>query len=176
MVREVRVVYRKQDGSLHWHMTTQWLGEDEHGIWTGAARPTLMRKGDGPLVTLEYASVMLFPRNAWWTAAFNDVPASTEIYCDITTPVSWPSAGEVTMIDLDLDVSRRRTGEVELWDQDEFASHQIKYGYPADVIAEAERAAQWLRTALTENDEPFAAAYRSYLAMITDAGNGELSA
>jgi len=80
------------------------------------------------------------------------------------------------MIDLDLDVSRRRTGEVELWDEDEFASHQIKYGYPADVIAEAERAAQWLRTALTENDEPFAAAYRSYLAMITDAGNGELSA
>ncbi len=62
MAGEVRVVYRKHDGSLHWHLMTQWLGEDEHGIWTGAPRPTLMRKGDGPLVTLEYASVMLFPR------------------------------------------------------------------------------------------------------------------
>jgi protein associated with RNAse G/E len=176
MASDVKVVYRKHDGSLHWHMTTQWLGEDEHGIWTGAARPSLMRKGDGPLVTLEYASVMLFPRDAWWTAAFNDAPASTEIYCDVTTPVSWPSPGEVTMVDLDLDVSRRRTGEVQLWDEDEFASHQVKYGYPAEVIDEAERAAEWLRTALTQNSEPFATTYRSYLAMVTEASNGELSA
>jgi len=166
MAGEVRVVYRKHDGSLHWHMTTQFLGEDEHGIWTGAAQPTLMRKGDEPLVTLEYASVMLFPRDAWWTAAFNDVPAPTEIYCDITTPVRWPSPGEVTMVDLDLDVSRRRTGEVELWDEDEFASHQVKYGYPADVIAEAEGAAEWLRNALTQNSEPFATTYHSYMALL----------
>ena len=69
------------------------------------------------------------------------------------------------MVDLDLDVSRRRTGEVELWDEDEFASHQVKYGYPADVIAEAERAAEWLRNALTQNSEPFATlTYRSYMA------------
>ncbi|HEX2317563.1 MAG TPA: hypothetical protein VHJ18_01135 [Streptosporangiaceae bacterium] len=31
----------------------------------------------------------------------------------------WPSAGEVTMIDLDPAVCRRRTGEVEQWDEDE---------------------------------------------------------
>jgi hypothetical protein len=79
MAGDVRVVYRKYDGSLHWHLTTMWLGEDEHGIWTGAARPTVLRKGDGPPVTLEHASVMLFPRGAWWTAAFNDVPAPTEM-------------------------------------------------------------------------------------------------
>ena len=176
MAREVRVVYRKHDGSLHWHMMTQWLGEDEHGIWTGAARPTLMRKGDGPLVTLEYASVLFFPHGAWWTAAFNDVPAAIETYCDITTPVRWPSPGEVTMVDLDLDVARRRTGEVELWDEDEFASHQVKYGYPADVIAEAKRAAEWLRNALTRNIEPFATTYRSYMALLTEESNGELSA
>lgn len=61
MAGDVRVVYRKYDGSLHWHLTTMWLGEDEHGIWTGAARPTVLRKGAGPPVTLEHASVMLFP-------------------------------------------------------------------------------------------------------------------
>ena len=110
MAAEVRVIYRKHDGSLHWHLVTRWLGEDEHGVWTGASRPTTMRKGDGPPVVLDYASVMLFPRDAWWTAAFNDVPARTEIYCDITTPVQWPSPAEVTMIDLDLDVCRSATG------------------------------------------------------------------
>jgi uncharacterized protein len=170
MVGDVRVVYRKHDGSLHWHLMTRWLGEDEHGVWTGIARPTVMRKGDGPLVTLDYASVMLFPRGAWWTAAFNDQPAATEIYCDVTTPVQWPSAGEVTMVDLDLDVARRRDGDVELWDEDEFACHQVKYSYPADVIAQAERAAEWLRNALTRNREPFATTYLRYLTLTRDAG------
>lgn len=166
MAGDVRVVYRKHDGSLHWHMTSRWLGEDEHGVWTGIARPTVMRKGDGPLVTLDYASVMLFPRDAWWTAAFNDVPAETEIYCDITTPARWPSADEVTMVDLDLDVARTRDGHVTLWDEDEFASHQVALGYPAETIAEAERAAGWLQDALSRNAEPFASTYVAYLALL----------
>jgi len=167
MAGDVKVVYRKHDGSLHWHMMTQWLGADEHGIWTGAARPTVIRKGDEPPVSLDYASVMLFPRGAWWTATFNDMPAETEIYCDITTPVRWPSDGEVTMVDLGPDGSRTRSGDVALWDEDEFACHQVKYSYPAGVIAEAERSASWLRDALTRNREPFATTYLSYLALIT---------
>ena len=168
MAGDVRVVYRKHDGSLHWHLTTRWLGEDEHGVWTGAARPTTVRKGGGPLVQFDYASVMLFPRDAWWTAAFNDVPATTEIYCDVTTPARWPAADEVTMVDLDLDVSRTRSGRVEPHDEDEFACHQVRYGYPADVITEAERAAVWLRSALAENREPFGTVYLTYLGLIAD--------
>jgi protein associated with RNAse G/E len=165
MAGDVRVVYRKHDGSLHWHLMSSWLAEDEHGVWTGTARPTTVRKGDGPLVTFDFASVMLFPRDAWWTATFNDVPATTEIYCDVTTPASWPTASEVTMVDLDLDVSRTRSGAVELHDEDEFAEHRITYAYPAEEIAAAEQAAQWLTSALTENREPFATVYLGYLAL-----------
>lgn len=163
------MVYRKYDGSLHWHMAMRWLGEDEHGVWTGAPPPSTMRKGDGPLVTFEHAQVMLFPRDAWWTAAFNDAPARTEIYCDITTPARWPSADEVTMVDLDLDVCRVRGGPVELLDADEFAEHRIRYGYPADVISEAQRSADWLQLALADGREPFASTYRSYLALVRAA-------
>jgi hypothetical protein len=36
--REIRVVYTKFDGSLHWHQVMHYLGEDEHGIWLGARR------------------------------------------------------------------------------------------------------------------------------------------
>jgi len=165
MAGDVRVIYRKHDGSLHWHLTTTWLGEDEHGVWTGAAPRTVLRRGDEPQLILEHASVMLFPRAAWWTATFNDVPAITEIYCDITTPPHWPSASEVTMVDLDLDVSRTRTGVVKVHDEDEFACHQVRYGYPEDLIARSERAAAWLRRALTENLEPFATVYLTYLAV-----------
>jgi hypothetical protein len=171
MTGEVRVIYRKYDGSLHWHQTMRRLGEDQHGVWIGSPAPTVLRKGDGPLVTLEYASVMLFPRDAWWTAAFNDAPASTEIYCDITTQARWPSPDEVTMIDLDLDVSRKRDGTVELLDEDEFAEHQVTYGYPAEVISEAQRSARWLQAALADGSEPFASTYQSYLALVTRDGS-----
>jgi uncharacterized protein len=170
MAGVVRVIYRKYDESLHWHMDAEWLGEDEHGVWVGIARPTTMRKGNGPIVELDHASVNLFPRNQWWTAAFNASPAATEIYCDITTPARWPTAAEVTMVDLDLDVLRTREGSVLLVDEDEFADHQVRYGYPAEVIAEAERSAAWLRSALADGTEPFASCYLSYLALVLEEG------
>lgn len=169
MAGDLRVIFRKHDGSLHWHLTMTWLAEDDHGVWAGTPRPTTMRKGNGPLVVLDYASIMLFPREAWWTAAFNASPAATEIYCDITTPVQWLSPDEVTMIDLDLDVLRMRDGHIELVDEDEFAEHRVKFGYPAEVVAEAERSAAWLHAAITGNREPFATVYRSYLERVVGA-------
>ncbi len=62
----------------------------------------------------------------------------------------------------------RPPGRVELHDEDEFACHQVRYGYPADVITEAERAAVWLRSALAENREPFGTVYLTYLGLIAD--------
>jgi protein associated with RNAse G/E len=164
---EVRVVYRKYDGSLHWNQVMQWLGEDEHGIWTGAVPPVVARRGYEEPVITDYAQVMLFPRGAWWTASFNAAPARTEVYCDISSPAQWPDPGEVTMIDLDLDVIRRRDGNVAIVDEDEFADHQLKFGYPPDVIAESQRAAAWLKAALSDGTEPFGSVYLSYLALLT---------
>ncbi|HXS66283.1 MAG TPA: DUF402 domain-containing protein [Streptosporangiaceae bacterium] len=164
---DVRIVYRKYDGSLHWHMTMTWLGEDEHGIWTGAIAPVTSQRGHEPPVIMEFTQVRLFPRGLWWTASFNAAPARTEVYCDISSPVRWLSPREVTMIDLDLDVIRRRDGSVHLVDEDEFAEHRVKYGYPSDVIAESERAAARLQVALADGTEPFATVYHSYLAQLT---------
>ena len=128
----VRVVYRKYDGSLHWHQTMNRLGEDTHGVWLGAPAGVIARKGEhGPPVVSEHAHVMLFAPDAWWTASFNAAPHVTEIYVDVTTPPVWTDPGEVTMVDLDLDVLRRRADHsVVIVDQDEFAEHQIRYAYP----------------------------------------------
>lgn len=166
MGEEVRIVYRKYDGSLHWHLTMTRLGEDEYGVWTGAGPHNIARRGDGPLVTIEHPQVRLFPRDTWWTASFYANHARTEIYCDIATPAQWPSPELVTMVDLDLDVCRRRDGAIILLDEDEFAEHQVKYGYPADVIASSHQAAAWLQAALADGTEPFATVYHSYLAML----------
>jgi protein associated with RNAse G/E len=160
----VRVVYRKYDGALHWNYACEHLGEDEHGVWVGAAAGTPVRRGELATGPVEAPHVLLFPRAGWWTGCFNAVPHQTEIYCDITTVPVWPSAGEVTMIDLDLDVRRRRTGAVELLDEDEFAEHRVRYGYPADVIAGAEESAGWLLDAVRRHAEPFGRAYLPWLA------------
>jgi len=98
---------------------------------------------------------------------FNAAPHRTEIYCDVTTVPQWPTGSEVTMVDLDLDVRRRRTGAVELLDEDEFAEHQTRYGYPAEVVAEAEASAAWLVNAVRAHEEPFGVASFDWLARVT---------
>lgn len=159
----VRVVYTKYDGSLHWNHPALRLGEDEHGVWLGCPTGTAMRRGSESPVVFGHPFVLLIPRDSWWTACFNAEPNKTEIYCDITTVPRWPDAGTVTMVDLDLDVIRRRSGRIFLDDEDEFAEHQVRYGYPADVIDSARRSADRLMTAVTSRAEPFADAHRDWI-------------
>ena len=161
-------MYRKYDGSLHWHQRMRRMGEDGHGIWLGAPAGTVARKGeDGPPVVIDFPFVMLIPRDGWWTASFNDAPHKLEIYVDINTVPTWPHPGEVTMVDLDLDVIRRRADRgVVIVDQDEFAEHQVRYRYPPEVIAEAEKAAAWLHGVMSDGTEPFATAYRAWLEQV----------
>ncbi|NEA55859.1 DUF402 domain-containing protein [Streptomyces sp. SID13666] len=167
MSDDVRVEYRKYDGSLHWNMAMRRLGEDEHGVWLGAPKGSVSRKGHGPEIVFADAYVLLFPREAWWTGTFNAAPRRTEIYCDVTTPPQWLSPTEVTMIDLDLDVIRKRGEPTPLLvDEDEFAEHQVRYGYPADVIEQAAGAAQWLMQQVGDGAEPFTTAYRGWLAQV----------
>jgi uncharacterized protein len=165
--RDVRVVYTKYDGSLHWHQTMQYLGEDEYGVWLGAAAGSTAQRGSEPPIVLEQPFVELIPDGQWWTATFNGDPAKTEIYCDINTPPEWPRPDEVTAVDLDLDVVRVRADQrVMIIDEDEFAEHQVSYDYPAEVISRAERAAAWLAEAIGSGTEPFGTVYREWLDQI----------
>ncbi|MGH3372621.1 MAG: DUF402 domain-containing protein, partial [Nocardioidaceae bacterium] len=168
-MHKVRAVYRKYDGKLHWHEWMLHLGEDEHGVWLGAPPENTAQRGDEPPVVAPQAHVLLLPRDQWWTASFNAPPQKTEVYCDITSPVEFAD-GLVTMVDLDLDVIRRRNGKVLVDDEDEFAEHQVRYGYPAEVVANATAAARWLVDALGDGTEPFASAYQRWLSTVTPDG------
>jgi protein associated with RNAse G/E len=160
---DVRVVYTKYDGSLHWNQTMRYLGRDRHGAWLGAPAGMVARRGLDHAVVMEQAQVLLIPV----AANFNAAPLSTEIYCDICTPPRWPGLAEVTMADLDLDVVRRRADQqVALLDEDEFAEHQVRYGYPAGVVEQARQAADWLGRALADGTQPFAGAYRDWLSQV----------
>jgi protein associated with RNAse G/E len=164
-VSSVRVVYRKYDGTLHWNQSAVRLGEDEHGSWLGTPAGTPVFRGELATEPAQSANVLLIPRDGWWTGCFNAEPHRTEIYCDITTVPLW-SDGEVTMVDLDLDVRRRRTGTVELLDEDEFAEHRVRFGYPPEIVAAARAAADWLFGVVSQRVEPFGVAYRTWLAKL----------
>jgi uncharacterized protein len=165
---EVRVAYTKYDGSLHWHQTMHRLGEDEHGIWLGAPAGRSARRGSEPPIIIEQPYVLLCPDGQWWTAVFNGEPQRVDIYCDISTPPRWPHDGEVTMVDLDLDVLRLRADQqVVLVDEDEFAEHRVRYGYPAEVIRAAEQAAARLQEAISGGVEPFVCAFRRWLDQVS---------
>jgi protein associated with RNAse G/E len=74
----------------------------------------------------------------------------------MTTPPAWsPDGDHVTMVDLDLDVVRTRTGQVYVDDEDEFAQHQVQLGYPADVVALAQGSCEEVLAAVRAEQAPF---------------------
>jgi protein associated with RNAse G/E len=161
----VRVVYRKYDGTAHRDYPARRLAEDDLGTWLGVSRGTRSVYHGRPSVE-QIPFVLLVPHDAWWTGMFNPPPRTSEVYCDITTPAQW-DGDTVRIVDLDLDVVRRRaTGAVELRDEDEFAEHRVRFGYPEDVADNAQEAARWLLGALGDGTEPFASAYRKWLALV----------
>ncbi|HLU32711.1 MAG TPA: DUF402 domain-containing protein [Natronosporangium sp.] len=166
MADVVRVRYRKYDGRAHRDYPARRLGDDAHGTWLGVDTGTPSIYHGLPSVE-QIPFVLLIPRNAWWTAMFNPPPRTSEVYCDITTPARWEDEHDVHLVDLDLDVVRRRhTGKVELRDEDEFAAHRTSFGYPDDLVAHARSAAAWLREALRDGVQPFASTYRRFLAQV----------
>lgn len=156
---------RKFDGRPHRQVTGRLLGEDSFGTWIATpagSRVTFHYGGKRPRLTRADA-VRLLPVGGWWMALFLAEPDDRDLYCDIATPARWTGPGEITVVDLDIDLVRYRDGRVAVEDEDEFARHRVTFGYPGDVVAAALAATDALRTALTANTEPFAGHYRTWL-------------
>ena len=162
----VQVLYLKYDGRPHRSYGARWLGEDADGVWLGVPAGSLATVDGDRVARREEPYVLLVPKRRWWTAMFNAPPRPTEVYCDITTPASWVGYDTVTVVDLDLDVRRRRWGEIERLDEDEFAEHRVKFGYPQEVADQALAASEWLAAALGNGTEPFATRFRGWLAQV----------
>lgn len=156
----VHVDYRKWDGTPHWQSDGVLLGVDEHGCWVGFPQGTHFER-PGAAFDIEGDSVSLFPKSGY-TPAFNQPtgrPEQVLVYVDTTTPPEWSRTDDggwrVTMIDLDLDVVQRATGFIYVDDEDEFAEHQRKFGYPDAVIHQAEQDTRGVFEALRDQRAPF---------------------
>ena len=160
----VEVRFTKWGGKSHWHFPAEALGQDEHGWWLGTRAGVPIQRGNEPPITYAWDFVTLIPAAGWWVAYWNgDLNRQTAVYVDVSTaPVIGPD--RVEAVDLDLDVIRERDGSVHLVDEDEFAEHQVRYGYPADVIAQAVAAADELVAMVTGRQGPFGDAGENWLA------------
>ncbi|NYE94065.1 hypothetical protein FHU41_000286 [Psychromicrobium silvestre] len=135
--------HRKWDGGAHWVVPGTYLGSDEVGHWVHQPAGSFVSKPGSGFMAVSPA-VLLVPFEGEWVATFYDDqhPEQCSLYVDIVTEISWnlltrDEGWEMTLIDMDLDVitARDRT-----WvdDEDEFAEHQVRYGYPAEVISRME--------------------------------------
>jgi protein associated with RNAse G/E len=160
----VRVEFTKWDGREHWVYDGVYLGEDEHGEWIGHPAGTLMsRPGRSFTDTTDWLTLVPSDHRPW-LATYNTLQHHLRIYIDLTTPAVWDGATLHT-VDMDLDVVVRRDGQAPyIDDQDEFAEHQLTFGYPAEVVALTERTAHQLLTAVNAGDPPFDATADHWLA------------
>ena len=137
----------------HWEHDALVLGRDDHGTWLGAPRGTLMER-PGSTFRTDWEQVTLVPDGAPFVATFYSRPAPVEVYVDISGHATW-SEGAVTAVDLDLDVVRGWTGRVWVDDEDEFADHRVRLGYPDEVVALATRSCDEVRAAVGAGLAPY---------------------
>jgi uncharacterized protein len=160
----VRMRFRKWGDHPHWEYDGRLVGEDEHGRWVGAAAGTHVSR-PGAAFDAPAGFVSVIPHDDAYVATFyaphRGSPGDpVELYVDITTVPAWsldvPMATTVTMVDLDLDVVRGRSGRVWVDDEDEFAEHRVRLGYPDDVVRLATSSCDRVRREVAADRGPFA--------------------
>jgi uncharacterized protein len=155
----VAVRMRKWGDRPHWQFDCLYLGDDEHGTWLGFPRGTHMTRPGAEYVS-PTDQLGLVPAEGLpdaergWLATFHAPGGPLSVYVDVTAPPTW-AGSTVIAVDLDLDVVRELDGRVWVDDEDEFAEHQVLFGYPAPVISAARASADRLVPLLSRHHPPY---------------------
>lgn len=145
----------KYDGVAHWIQPLAVVSDDGDLMvarcraWT----PIYTSRGE---FRSPYDSQVYFWRRRWYNVFRLSRPGDkiSLWYCNVTTPPTFDGE-QVNYVDLDLDVTVRPGGCVELLDSDEFEAHQRKYSYPSDLVARARAAAGEISTLALREAFPF---------------------
>jgi uncharacterized protein len=153
----------------HWAFEAVLLGSDMHGDWIGIPAGTFMSR-PGAEVTTPVDQVSLVPPPGTelqrsWLATFHAPGGPVKTYVDIATPPRWDGL-VLRSTDLDLDVAIGVDGRVWIEDEDEFAAHQIDYGYPPRVIATAEASCARVHARMLAGESPFDGVADAWLARV----------
>lgn len=167
----VNLRQRKWDGSPHRQSSMEYLGSDEYGGWLANADGSPFPNNVDPLLLAESRAgrgthAMFLPRHGCFLAHFNAPPNSATVYTDITTLPEFHhdgSAWVIAAIDMDLDVVLGADGRSWIEDEDEFAEHTDRYGYPDDVVRRMQSTADEVLAAIRNRSEPFGTAWHRWV-------------
>lgn len=158
----VTVQFLKKPDIIHWGFESFRLGEDDFGIWLSTPQGTRRWKGEDDRSPVRSNAVFCLPRDQWWTLHYNGPLTQYSHFVDIATVPTFVSDDRVEMIDLDLDVVVRQDGSVFVDDEDEFAVHQLRYGYTGEEIRMARETTDRMAKSLRSREEPFFDVARSW--------------
>ena len=144
----------KWGGIPHYRGEVELLGEDEFGMWLWGAKGRTILRGEEPAFVAATDTVFLVPRDAWWSSTWWLEHPEVELYVNIGT-VAVIEPDRIVSTDLDLDVIRLLDGTCDVLDLDEFVEHQVRYGYPQDVIDQAVAATAQVVDLVTRRAPPF---------------------
>ncbi|OMC89441.1 hypothetical protein BK137_18485 [Viridibacillus arenosi] len=123
----------------------------------------LIHHSKNDVYTINNTSIEYFSLKEWYTAAMEveeGVVVST--YCNIAMP-SVLNLNELSFIDLDLDLIKRKNKNWEVIDEDEFEVNSIKYQYPEELKNEALKALERLKQKVAKGSFPFNNEFNSLL-------------
>lgn len=155
----------KWGGGRHWEYAGTWLGRDEHGVWLGFPAGTVFRRPGAEYVA-PFDQVGLVPHDRYWLATFHAAPSPVAVYVDVATPARWRGSVRrpvLGAVDLDLDVIRGSGGRVWVDDEDEFAEHRVRLGYPDTLVASALEGCAEVERAMRERTPPFDGSHGAWL-------------
>lgn len=169
----IRVVMTKWGDRPHWEFDAAFLGSDRHGDWLGIPAGTHMSR-PGKTYVAPVDQVGLVPpagpdADRGWLATFHAEGGEVQVYVDITGPPVWDGR-VLRTVDLDLDVVRGNDGRVWVEDEDEFADHQVRFGYPDEVITEARASCERVRAAVESATAPYDGSAAAWFTRLTGLG------
>ena len=162
--RRVRVLSTKYDGSLHNDYEAFVIVEDEPAsdeiagcLRLYVPRGTPLRSYRGDFGTPVDFTALFWPGGAPWFNVYHnhwtDERYTIATYVNVSLPAEFD--GEtIRWVDMDLDIVVRAGGMVQLADEDEFAEHLERFGYPEDVVSGSRAAASELMRLAAAGEPP----------------------
>lgn len=148
----VRVTVVKYDGRPHYSWDSHRLLARDGTVAIGRPAPrAIEHHSKGETFTFASAACELFWPDLPFSIGLSLAPQAdvVQLYCNIhQAPRLEPNA--IRFVDLDLDVVREPGADARVIDHDEFATHRVRYGYPAHYTETVPAVAEALRSFLQE--------------------------
>jgi protein associated with RNAse G/E len=157
IIRRVRVVSKKYDGSLRDEYETFLFSETDEQVilFSPPGTPFYDYRKAAWLAAQDGLLEIYFKRrwyNLWHIA--EQYSRTNLTYVNISLPAALDD-GLLTWVDLDLDYRVHLDGSVERLDEEEFAQNTRRFGYPPDLVDQALAACREVEAGLAQGSPPF---------------------